>query len=95
MKTIILAILLTGFSPVAQQGRGTLVVEARSGTTPVSQVEIAAGDQSAVGNERGEVTLQLPAGNVTVTVQRLDLRRRQFRHPSRKAQRLGSSSTCS
>lgn len=70
MKTTILALLLTGFGPVAQQGRGTLVIEARSGTTPVSQVEIAAGDQSAVGNERGEVTLQLPAGNVTVTVQR-------------------------
>ena len=70
MKTIVLAILLTGFGPVARQGRGTLVIEARSGTTPVSQVEIAAGDQSAVGNERGEVTLQLPAGNITVTVQR-------------------------
>ena len=71
MKAIILAILLTGFGPVAQQGRGTLIIEARSGPTPVAQVEIAAGDQSAVGNERGEVTLQLPAGNVTVTVQRL------------------------
>ena len=71
MKTIVLAILLAGFGPVAQQGRGTLVIEARSGTTPVSQVEIAAGDQSAVGNERGEVTLHLPVGNVTVTVQRL------------------------
>ena len=70
MKTIVFTILMTGLTPVMQQARGTLVIETRSGAAPVSQVEIAVGDQSAVGNERGEVTLQVPVGSVTVTARR-------------------------
>ena len=90
MKTIIILVLLTGFGPPALQEPGTLVIEARSGATPVSQVEIAAGDQSAVGNERGEATLQLPAGNATRhRSANWDSRQRQFRYPSRKAQPVG------
>jgi len=62
--------ILVGFGPVPQQGRGTLVIEVRSGTTPVSQVEVSAGDQSSLSNERGEATLQLPVGEVSATIQR-------------------------
>ena len=70
MKTLFCAILWVGIVPLSQQGQGTLVIEARSGTAAVSKVEISADGQSSVGNESGEATLQLPVGNATVTVQR-------------------------
>lgn len=34
------------------------------------QVEVSVGNRAAVGNERGEATLQVPSGNVTITIKR-------------------------
>jgi outer membrane receptor for ferrienterochelin and colicins len=52
------------------QGQGILVVQARSDSKPVSQVEISAGDRAALTNVDGEATLELPAGDIEVTIQR-------------------------
>jgi outer membrane receptor for ferrienterochelin and colicins len=66
MTSIVLAALFA-----IQQGQGTLIIETRSGGQPVAQVEISVGERVAVGNERGEAALQLPPGEVTVSVKRL------------------------
>jgi outer membrane receptor for ferrienterochelin and colicins len=54
----------------AQQATGTLLIEARSGLQPVIQVEVIAGDRVAVTDNRGEARLELPPGDVEVTLQR-------------------------
>lgn len=65
MKLVVLAVFLA-----LQQVPGTLVIEARSSGQPVPNVEITVGDRTVAGNEQGDVTLQVPAGRVAVTVHR-------------------------
>jgi len=54
----------------AQQARGTLIVEVRSGGRPVEQADVLAGEQVAITDANGEAVLQLPPGNVELRVQR-------------------------
>src|SRR5262245_56624364 len=61
-----------GGSP--QQTQGTLAIEARSGTQPISQAEIIVGDRVAITDERGQALLELPPGEVTITVQKVGFR---------------------
>ncbi|MBI2816916.1 MAG: TonB-dependent receptor [Acidobacteria bacterium] len=63
----------------AQQAQGTLVVEVHSGLRPVEQAEVIAGDRVAISDERGEAVLQLPAGDVDVTIQRYGLKSQVIR----------------
>src|SRR5688572_11164214 len=63
------------FSTIAQgepqQAQGTLVVETKSSSGPISQVEVViAGEILAVTDQGGEATLQLPVGQAEVTLQR-------------------------
>src|SRR5687768_17401532 len=72
MRAILFTILFSGaFGQATQESSGTLVVNARSGSEAISQVDVRVGDRVAVGNEIGEATLQVPAGNITFTVQRV------------------------
>jgi outer membrane receptor for ferrienterochelin and colicins len=70
MSRFLLLLFLITKPHVQQQAQGTLIIEARSGSGPASQVEVVAGDRIAVTDPRGEATLQLPAGDVEVTLQR-------------------------
>lgn len=54
----------------ARQAQGTMVVEVRSGSRPVEQAEVLAGEQAALTDANGEAVLQLPPGNVELRVQR-------------------------
>jgi outer membrane receptor for ferrienterochelin and colicins len=55
----------------AQELQGTLAVTVRSESgQPVSQVEVQAGDQVVLTDDRGEATLQVSAGPATVSFQR-------------------------
>lgn len=66
--TVVVSIIANG---KPQQAIGTLVVEARTGSEPIAQVEVViGGDIVAVTDERGEATLQLPPGEAEVTIQR-------------------------
>jgi iron complex outermembrane receptor protein len=58
-----------------QQLPGTLIVETRSGSEVVSQAEILVGDQVVLTDQRGQAQIELPAGNVTITVQRFGFTR--------------------
>ena len=71
MMKIVLVMLLTVAGVYAQAPQGTLavVVHTESGQ-PVSQVEVQAGDQMVLTDDRGEATLQLSVGPATVTFQR-------------------------
>ena len=50
---------------------GTLTIQVRSGDGPVSQVEVQANAQTMFTNERGETTLELPAGVVQIRFRRV------------------------
>jgi len=63
----------------AQQGKGTLIVEVRSGSRVVEQAEVIAGGQTLITDERGEAVLELPAGEVEVTIQRFGMQSRVIR----------------
>ena len=52
------------------QANGTLVVQVRSNSRPVEQAEVTVGDRVAVTNDAGEATLEVPAGNLEVKVER-------------------------
>jgi iron complex outermembrane receptor protein len=69
MKLIVLVLFINSSSAILQS-QGSLIVEARSGSEPVPQVEVIAGDRVAVTDERGEALLQLPAGDLTITLER-------------------------
>jgi iron complex outermembrane receptor protein len=56
---------------MAQQSVGTLVLQVRGQNGPASQVGVQAGDQSSRTDERGEATLQVPAGEVEVRLERV------------------------
>ena len=71
MRNILLLILLAEAAVYAQAPQGTLAVTVRSESgQPVSQVEVQAGDQVVLTDDRGQATLQLSAGPATVTFQR-------------------------
>jgi iron complex outermembrane receptor protein len=65
-----LVVAITILHAAAQQPVGRLVLEARSGSQPVTQVEVTAGDRTAVTDARGEAVLQLPPGEIELTLQR-------------------------
>jgi outer membrane receptor for ferrienterochelin and colicins len=68
---LLLVLILTPLGEsLAFQQRGTLVVEVQSASGPVSQAEISVGETSAITDDRGQATIQLPSGTVTITVQR-------------------------
>ncbi len=67
---MILALILSAPLGRAQQAVGTLIVEVRSGSSPAEQVEIQAVGIQTVTNNRGEASLELPAGPVEVRLQR-------------------------
>jgi outer membrane receptor for ferrienterochelin and colicins len=71
---LLLQLLLAALSAeslAAQRSQqGTLVIQVQSSSGPVSQAEILAGEISAVTNNRGQATLQVPSGPVEITVQR-------------------------
>src|SRR5436190_2812492 len=70
MSAMILALILSAPLGRAQQAVGTLIVEVRSGSSPAEQVEIQAVGIQTVTNNRGEASLELPAGPVEVRLQR-------------------------
>src|SRR5438552_14722316 len=70
MSAMILALILGAPLGRAQQAVGTLIVEVRSGSSPAEQVEIQAVGIQTVTNNRGEASLELPAGPVEVRLQR-------------------------
>jgi len=66
----LLVLILAPFGKSLAFQRGTFVVEVQSASGPVSQAEISVGETSAITDDRGQATLQLPSGTVTITVQR-------------------------
>ena len=63
----------------AQQSLGKLLVEVRSDSRPVEQAEVSAAGQVVLTDARGEATLELPAGEVEVTVGRYGFTPRTLR----------------
>jgi outer membrane receptor for ferrienterochelin and colicins len=55
----------------AQQPTGTLVIEVRGESGPASQVEVQVGRQTAVTDNLGKATLELPAGEAEVQFRRV------------------------
>jgi hypothetical protein len=73
--TLVLAITtFAGGNP--QQNLGTLLIQASSGSQPVSQAEIVAGDRVVLTDERGEAVMELPPGEITLTIQRFGFKSR-------------------
>ncbi len=71
MKNVLILLLFTAAAVYAQALEGTLVVTVRSESgQPVSQVEVKAGEQVVLTDERGEATLQLPAGPAALSFER-------------------------
>jgi iron complex outermembrane receptor protein len=71
MRNLFLLLLFATSAVHAQAPQGTLAVTVRSESGgPASQVEVKAGDQVVLTDERGEATLQLPAGQATVSFER-------------------------
>jgi iron complex outermembrane receptor protein len=67
----LLLLLFAASAVQAQAPQGTLAVTVRSESGGlVSQVEVKAADQVVLTDERGEATLQLPAGQTTVSFER-------------------------
>ena len=74
MTLIVAALALFAGAAPLQQIPGTLIIEVRNGSQTVSQVEILAGDRQAVTDQRGEASIELPPGEMTITVQRFGFR---------------------
>src|SRR3989441_4903483 len=68
-----------GANSNAQQAQGNLLVEVRSDSRPVEQVEVSAGGQVVLTDSRGEATLELPPGDVELTIGRYGFRSRTVR----------------
>ena len=66
-----IVLLFTMLSLQAPAQNGTLVVQYLSDSKPVSQVEVLAGGQAALTNDRGEATLLLPPGVTNVQLHRV------------------------
>ena len=54
----------------ARQAQGSLIVEVRSDSGPVEQAEVSAGGQFVLTDARGEAKLELPSGDVELTIGR-------------------------
>jgi outer membrane receptor for ferrienterochelin and colicins len=67
-KVALLLAILTRQAPVQN---GTLLVQCRSNSKPVSQVEVLAGGQAALTDDNGEATLVLPAGASDILLRRV------------------------
>ena len=78
-RFLVLVLLSTAAQAEAQQARGTLIVQVRSGSEPVSQVEVIVGDLVEVTNNAGEAVLQVQAGDAEVTVQRFGFSTQKLR----------------
>jgi outer membrane receptor for ferrienterochelin and colicins len=77
---LLVSILLTTDAQAeSRQARGTLIVQVRRGSEPVSQVEVIVGDLIELTNDAGEAVLQVPPGDVDVTVQRFGFARQELR----------------
>src|SRR5436305_12339323 len=63
----------------ARQAQGGLVVEVRSGSGPVEQAEVSAGGQLVLTDMRGEAKLDLPPGDVDLTIGRYGFTSRMVR----------------
>jgi len=69
-----------------QQERGTLSLQARSNFEAAAQVEILSGEEVlAVTDSRGEATIQLPTGEIDVTLRRFGLATQTIRVSIRPA----------
>jgi iron complex outermembrane receptor protein len=68
-SVLVLLFAVAGVYAQASQGTLAVVVHTESGQ-PVSQVEVQAGEQLVLTDDRGEATLQLSVGPATVTFQR-------------------------
>jgi len=62
-----------------QPGRGTVVVEVRSPSGPVSQAELSAGETTVLTNSMGEAVLQLTAGEVELIAGRFGFKTKMTR----------------
>jgi outer membrane receptor for ferrienterochelin and colicins len=68
LKNLVLLTAVAFQQPVPS---GTLAVVVRDGAKPIAQVEVQAGGQIALTNERGEVTFTLPAGVIEMRFHRV------------------------
>ncbi len=73
LSLIVLVLIFSAPPGRAQQPLGTLIVQVQSGSRPAEQVEIQAAGIQTVTNNRGEASLDLPAGPVEVRLQRFGL----------------------
>ncbi|HYR44221.1 MAG TPA: TonB-dependent receptor [Terriglobia bacterium] len=73
------AILTNGPNSDARQALGTLLVEVRNDSRPVEQAEVSAGGQIVLTDARGDATLELPPGEVELTIGRYGFTSRTVR----------------
>jgi outer membrane receptor for ferrienterochelin and colicins len=59
-----------------RQALGRLLIQATNGSQPVSQAEIVAGDRVVLTDGRGEAVIELPSGEITLTIQRFGFKSR-------------------
>jgi len=82
------SVLLFALPVNAQQPTGTVAVEVRSESGPASQVEVQAGDQMVLTDNRGEAVLQLAPGEVVLHFRRVGLAPKDVRTTVLAGQRL-------
>ena len=70
MFVMVLLAITTFAGAIPQQSPGTLVIEVRSQAQPIFEAEVRAGDRAVLTDPRGEAILELPPGEVTLTVRR-------------------------
>src|SRR3989442_12810776 len=68
LAALLLAPVLAFGAAAAQESAGTVIVLARHGAAPVPSAEVNTDGLQAQTDERGEVSLSLPAGDHTITV---------------------------
>src|SRR5688572_2930066 len=75
---ILVVLAMTTFAAAMPQQKGTLNIEARSGPQAVAQAEIVVGDRVVLSDERGQAVMELPPGDVTLTVRRVGFKTRML-----------------
>ena len=68
LVALLLASVVSFGATLAQEPAGTVIVLARHGASPVPSAEVNTDGLQAQTDERGEVSLSLPAGDHTITV---------------------------
>src|SRR5688572_9573747 len=63
----------------AQQTTGILIVEVRSDSGPAEQADVVFGTHVATTDQNGEASLELPAGDAELTIQRYGLKTQRVR----------------